>query len=67
LATGKIKSWNEDRGFGFIVPDDGGKDVFCHINDNDTQHDSVAVGTRVEFNVTPAKDGRLRASDVKII
>ena len=45
---GTVKRWNEEKGFGFIVPDAGGDDCFCHIK-SIMDGDSLAEGSRVFF------------------
>lgn len=54
MATGKVKFFNADKGFGFITPDDGGKDVFVHItgvesgklNENDSVEYEMGEGRK---------------------
>lgn len=65
MARGKIKFWNEDRGFGFIINDDGSGDVFAHIK-------AFAPGVVPERDLTVAFDmvqdrrsGRMRADNVR--
>ena len=50
MPTGKIKMFNEDRGFGFIIPDDGGVDVFFHVSAL-REGDEVTPGKVVSFEI----------------
>lgn len=48
--TGVVKAWYEDKGFGFLMPDGGGPDVFCHRNQL-TDGTTPETGTQVTFEV----------------
>ena len=48
--TGTLARWQNKRGFGFIRPDDGGDDVFVHVNSIDIRQ-RIAAGLRVRFDV----------------
>jgi CspA family cold shock protein len=55
---GTIKWFNDGKGFGFITPDDGGKDVFVHHTAISAQgFRSLAEGDRVEFETEPGQKG----------
>lgn len=64
-----MRMWNADRGFGFIVPDAGGNDLFCHITSVAEGVDALQVGTRVQFNERESrrKPGTFEAVDVQVI
>ena len=55
MATGKVKFFNDQKGFGFITPDDGGKDIFVHVSE--VQADSLKDGDAVEYEVGQGKKG----------
>ena len=64
MQKGTVKFFNAAKGFGFITPDDGGKDVFVHAND--IQGAVLSDGTKVEFEVVQGKKGP-QASGVKVV
>lgn len=57
MAKGTVKWFNRDKGFGFITPDDGGKDLFCHRSNVETSDHSLADGQRVEFESAQGRKG----------
>jgi len=66
MAQGKIKFFDTQKGFGFIAPDDGGKDVFVHRNnvENLDYNQGLEDGEAVEFEVEETPKG-LSATNVK--
>jgi CspA family cold shock protein len=55
---GKVKWFNEAKGFGFITPDDGGKDLFCHQSEIKMEgFRTLAEGQKVEFTVEQGPKG----------
>jgi len=62
MSNGTVKFFNTEKGFGFITPDDGGKDVFVHANG---LVDEIREGDKVEYDVEEGRKG-LNAVNVKI-
>lgn len=63
--TGTLKSWNDERGFGFIEPDQGGQELFVHIKAFPPGTGRPAVGQRLRFEVELAPGGKKRAMRVQ--
>jgi CspA family cold shock protein len=64
MATGKVARFMDQKGFGFIAPDDGGKDLFVHINE--VEGGQLQEGDSVEFDETDSPKGK-QASNVKVV
>ena len=65
MATGTVKWFNPAKGFGFIQPEDGSKDVFVHISAVERAGlDSLAEGQRVSFEVTTER-GKAAATNLR--
>ena len=61
MSNGTVKFFNVSKGFGFITPDDGGKDVFVHKNG---LTDEITEGDKVSYDVEESPKG-LNAINVK--
>ena len=58
MATGTVKWFNAEKGFGFIAPDDGGADVFAHYSAIQTSgYRSLEENQKVQFDVTQGPKG----------
>ncbi len=67
MATGTVKWFNPTKGFGFIQPEDDGKDVFVHISAVESSGvGQLLEGQRVSYELTTS-NGKASATDLKIL
>jgi CspA family cold shock protein len=67
MPKGSVKWFNPTKGYGFITPDDGGKDAFVHISAVERAGlGTLAEGQRVEFDIEPGRDGKSSAENIKL-
>lgn len=66
LRKGKITTWKDDRGFGFIKSPDGSKDIYLHISQLKGMSRRPKVGDTIIYELKTDADGKLRASNASI-
>lgn len=64
--AGHVKSWNTERGFGFIEPVGGGQEIFLHVCAVPTQFRPPKIGQHFTFEVELNHDGKKRASNIGV-
>lgn len=68
MPSGTVKWFNTTKGYGFIAPDEGGKDVFVHISAVERSGlTGLADNQKVSFELREGRDGRTMASDLKVV
>jgi cold shock protein len=68
MPTGTVKWFNTTKGYGFIAPDGGGKDVFVHISAVERAGlTGLADNQKVSFELQSGRDGRASAADLKLL
>lgn len=67
MATGKVKWFNDTKGFGFIAPDDGSDDLFAHFSAiQGNGFKTLPEGSAVEFEVTRGPKG-MQATNIRVL
>lgn len=65
MATGTVKWFNPQKGYGFIEPSDGGKDAFVHISAVEQAGlSTLREGQKVEYELVPGRNGRSSAENL---
>jgi len=68
MPNGTVKWFNTTKGYGFIAPDDGGKDVFVHISAVERSGlTGLADNQKLSYDLQEGRDGREMASDLKLL
>ncbi len=67
MPAGTVKWFNTTKGYGFIAPEDGGKDIFVHISAVERSGlTGLADNQKVTYELRAGRDGRESADDIKL-
>ena len=66
MATGTVKWFSDEKGYGFIVPDEGGNDLFVHRTNLQEGVQMLQEGQKVEFEIGEGRKGP-EASNVRVV
>ena len=68
MTTGTVKFFNAAKGFGFIEPEDGGKDAFVHISAVERAGlSTLNEGQKVSYELEPGRDGKSSAENLSVV
>jgi cold shock CspA family protein len=63
--TGTLRSWNDDRGYGFLAPTHGGPELFVHISELPRDGSRPTVGEKLTYELGRGKNGKPQATNVQ--
>ena len=68
MATGTVKWFNATKGFGFIAPDDGGKDVFVHVSAVERAGlQGLNDNQKIGYEMQSGRDGKMSADNLRLL
>ncbi|MFY0622183.1 MAG: cold-shock protein [Pelagimonas sp.] len=68
MPSGTVKWFNTTKGYGFIAPEEGGKDVFVHISAVERSGmTGLADNQKVDYELKEGRDGRVMAAEIRAV